>query len=288
MLEALKARGGGAHRSVIGVSRDMMMANEPGMRLLPSLDQALLWERARETVETGRKRTLEVVVGATANPPGAGYPSRSRRRRDRSIPSLGHRSRSRPGRLAVTAKIAKQSVPNPETDARPLIGRSREARHLAQHIEYAAKSKRAALVTGEPGAGKAAAAKSLLTQRFPRSEPVMVNCSDSRVIEQLAVCADPSGPLLITHVELLDTTVAYRLRDVCRRLPELQHCCVFTMNTTPNGPGAGEVPDLPLVDEIGGLTVEVSSLRYRRDDIAPLVEHFGIQNGATSAGHPQP
>jgi hypothetical protein len=109
----------------------------------------------------------------------------------------------------------------------------------------------------------------------------MVNCSDPRAVEQLAVCADPSGPVLITHVELLDTTVAYRLRDALRRLPELQHCCVFTMNTTPNGPGTGEVPDLPLVDELGGLTVEVPSLRYRRDDIAPLVEHFGIQNGAS-------
>lgn len=282
VLEALKARAGGAHRSVVGVSRDMMMANEPGMRLLPCLDQALLWEWARETVETGRERTLEVVVGTECEPVPVqvipvGHDVAAGALIDFGCAAANHGRR----RLAVTAKIAEPKLSNPETDADPLVGHSREARHLAQHIESAAKSMRAALVTGEPGAGKAAAARSLLIQRFPRSEPVMVNCSDPRAVEQLAVCADPSGPVLITHVELLDTTVAYRLRDALRRLPELQHCCVFTMNTPPNRSGAGEVRDLPLVDELGGLTVEVPGLRYRRDDIPPLVGHFGKQNGAS-------
>jgi transcriptional regulator of acetoin/glycerol metabolism len=283
VLEALKMRGGGAHRSVVGLSRTMMMANEPGMRLLSRVDQALLWEGARETVEAGRERSIEVVVGTDNEPVrvqcvpvrdadlvvgalidfGCGDVGNGRRRFEITSPSDG------------SAPSSRKEV------CEPFVGRSREARYLLERIACAAATNSAVLVAGEPGAGKAAVARRILAQRFPRSEPVTVSCSDPDV-ERLAVSAVPDVPVVVEHVELLDNALAYRLRDALRRSPELGHSWVATINVASCAPGSERLAAGPLVDELGGISVEVPSLRYRRDDIAPLVEHFSKRAGKNS------
>jgi transcriptional regulator of acetoin/glycerol metabolism len=281
VLEALKVRGGGAHRRVLGVSRDMIMANEPGTRLLSSLNEALIWEWARETVETGRARTLEVVVSPGCEPVHVDVVPVGDDVTDGALIDFGCASANpRRQKTAIASEVTEPADSERDTGACQLVGHSRQARYLADRITSAARSMRAALITGETGAGKAAAARALLLQRFPQGEPIVVDCWDPKSTERWAASDNLGAPVLFTHVELLDIAQSYRLRDMLRRSPELQRCSAFTLNTV-NG-RAAETSNSPLVEELGGLTVEVPPLRYRRDDIIPFLEYFCAQSGASS------
>jgi transcriptional regulator of acetoin/glycerol metabolism len=283
VLEALKMRGGGAHRSVVGISRNMMIANEPAMRLRPRLDQTLLWERARETVESGRERSLEIAVGADLDPLAVRcVPVYDADVTVGALIDFGCADAS-PRRPALVARNANKLAPLERKPGRDtLVGCSREARHLDERIARAAMSSGAVLVSGEAGAGKAAVARAILALRIPRFEPITVNCSDAQAAERLAISATPDAPVLFAHLELLSTATAYRLRDALRRSPELQRCWVATINTSTSPSGTEPCPQGPLLDEFGGLPVEVPGLRYRRDDIAPLAKHFSQRAGTTA------
>ena len=282
VLEALKIRGGGAHRSVLGISRDVVISNEPGMRLLPRLDQALLLERARKTVETGQERKFEVVLGADTEPvPVNCIPVRDADVTVGALIDFGCiEIGSGRSRLATSRRDKKRpALSAGESAPDPIIGVSREAKYLMGRLAVAARSTGAVLVSGEPGTGKATIANTILLDRFPDREPVVVCCSDPNAVQDLAIRADADVPILLAHVELLNANLAYRLRDTLRRSPELRRCWVATTNITKNAEAAGALIDVPLIDELGGPTLEVPCLRYRRDDIAPLVEHFTRQAG---------
>lgn len=278
LLEALKARSGGAQRCVVGVSRDMMMANEPGMRLLPRLDQAMLWERARETVETGRERTVDILVGADVEPVSVRcVPVRNADVTIGALIDFGT-SESASGRRRPAIGPARGNVGASAPGPDALIGHSREACSLTERIAAAASSAGSVLVSGEPGAGKAAVARSLLRRRFPSEEASVVNCSDPEAVQNFAADMRLNRPVILTHVELLDAGLAYRLRDRVRSSPQAHDFLVATMDTTE----AGKPIELPLISELGSLRLDVPCLRYRREDIAPLAEHFAREAGGGS------
>jgi DNA-binding NtrC family response regulator len=132
------------------------------------------------------------------------------------------------------------------------------------------------LVSGEPGVGKASVARAVLGRRFPGSDVIVVNCSDADAARAFVADAHMEAPVILAHVELLDAELAYRLRDRVRRSQKSHRYLVGTTNTT----NAERPLDLPLVDELGRVRLDVPCLRYRRDDIAPLVEHFARQMGS--------
>lgn len=266
VLEALKVRCGGTHRSVVGVSRALMIANEPGMRLLPRLDQAMLWERARETVETGRERSIELALDAAHEPVSVRcIPVHLD---DRTVGALidfgpGEMMRSRRRTLAVGAWSGSGRPPG------QLLGRSRRARHLGERITTVAGGVGPVLVTGEPGAGKATVAGAILARRFDRTAPTVVHCSNLAAVEAFVASDLQPRPVLLTHIEFLDTEVAHLLREQLRSAPEHVGTIVATMSTS-----APSLRDNPLVDEMGATRVEVPALRFLGEDITPLAEHF--------------
>lgn len=268
VLEALKIRCNGTHRSVVGVSRALMIANEPGMRLLPRLDQVLLWEQARETVETGHEKVVELVVDADHEPiPVRCVPVRLGDLTVGALIDFGPGEMLRSRRRASVTKVWSGSGRPPGQ----LLGRSPGARRLGERIATVAGGLGPVLVTGEPGAGKATVAHEILTRRLEGTTPRVVHCSHPAAVDAL-VRSDPHPqPVLLAHIEFLDTQTAHRLREWLRATPELLGRIAGTMNTSAATP---PTRDNPLVDELGTTHVEVPALRFLGEDITPLAEHF--------------
>lgn len=274
LLAALKARGCGTRRAIVAVSRGLMIANDPGVRLLPRLDQALLLERARETIESGNERVVDVALGTEADPLTV-----------RCIPV--HDAGGAVGALldfgSGDAKANRQkplpASPQRILQARPaqrstdlIACRSPEAHSLQQRIAAAA-TRGSVLVAGEPGSGKTTTARAVLALRFPDSEPTVIDCAARDVTDEFVVHARAGNPVVLSHLELLEAAIAYRLRDQVRRMPELQDSVVATANTSTLMPST----DNPLVDEFSVTRLDVPCLRFRRDDIRPLAEYFAAQ-----------
>lgn len=280
VLEALKRRGRGTSRSVVGVTREIMIANDPGVRLLPRLDQASLWERARETVESGRDRWVSVPLGFD----GASVRVRCTpvRHVDETVGALLDFGRVEPGEPRPSECPGPAHHPTPtELPSRsttsprlPVECPSQEAHALRDRILAAASGSAPVLVSGEPGSGKLTTALEVLAARFPTADPEIVSCSDPRAVARL-IEESPSTPLVLTHIEHLDPRTGYRLRDHLRRSGPAGSTMVVTTNTPSHSPTG----DNPLLDELAGTHVDVPGLRFRRDDIAPLAERFAAASG---------
>ncbi|TGD84343.1 hypothetical protein BayCH28_25895 [Mycolicibacterium sp. CH28] len=262
VLDAIKKLGGMTRRTAIGLSRSLMIANDPGARLLPLLDQAMLWERVHDQTRDGSAATVQTFIGDDPEPVDVRCtPVRYGDETVGVLMDFGSVDVKRVGR--AVSRGTHYATPERSTTS---IGTSREAAVIQSHLATAAVSDTPAVIVGEPGVGKEHAARMLMADRFPGCEVVTVRCSDRDEVATLLAGAEIEAPTALIHIELLSDCDADRLRTLIRRAEHPERL-VATMTVFTDEPAK----DL-LADEF--IRIRIPGLRYRRDDIAPLARQF--------------
>jgi transcriptional regulator of acetoin/glycerol metabolism len=124
------------------------------------------------------------------------------------------------------------------------------------------------MVTGEPGAGKAAVARELYAEA-PAFDAAEATADDARRwCRELDVDVDlgDRGPVLLRHLEVLDATVAAALHSVLER----RHSVRLVATYTPGGPPSGACLER-LVGHFSARSVTLPPLRERPEDIPALL-----------------
>jgi sigma-54 dependent transcriptional regulator, acetoin dehydrogenase operon transcriptional activator AcoR len=265
VMETLKIRAA-AHHRVVGASRTMMMASGPGLRLLQEVDQALLWEVASETIDSGRGQTVELSRSPELDPlTVACSPVDRDGRTIGAILDFGA-SEVKTGRRRLPSRTAVGD------GMKPLTGRSAESRALLRRVDATVSASGPVLVRGEPGAGKAEVAKVVLGRRFPGLTPRTLSCAGLAVESLLSAIRSAQQPVILTHLETAKEDIALRLRDTLRDVGGPLTHIAATINTSRQVSADSAVT--ALTDALIDARIEVPPLRFRREDIVPMTEHF--------------
>jgi len=262
VLQELKVRARGNDRMVVGVSQDMLIANEPGVRVLHLIDEGILLESAREAITSAREATVEltldadpVTVRCTPVLNGA-----------RAVGAVLEFGGVRPMRSMPRPAVTSTTKPVVAEEGR-LVGRSRVTCALRDQISALAVSGDTPVLCGEAGSGKTHVALLLLDHRVPGVTPRIVECASPESVEEFVAGSVLAAPVVLAHLDQLDTTAAYRLRDAVRRLSITPGWIVATADAGTSWPASRVLDFL-------GARVEVPALRSRREDIGPLATHF--------------
>ncbi|MFE2431553.1 helix-turn-helix domain-containing protein [Streptomyces sp. NPDC059373] len=173
--------------------------------------------------------------------------------------------------IGVTAVFSGAGGAAPHDHADPpmlpgLAGSSLPWRSALTRLAALAAAPGPLMVTGEPGAGKAAVARGLYAEA-PAFDAAEATADDARRWCR-DLDADPGdrGPVLLRHLEVLDATVAAALHSVLERRPSLRLVATYT----PGDPPPGACLER-LVGHFSARSVTLPPLRERPEDIPALL-----------------
>ena len=174
-----------------------------------------------------------------------------------------------------------------------LAGRSAAMARIRDQVFRAAHSTNPVLVLGEPGTGRQLVARAI-HYASPRAEGAFVPVACGRIPahrferEVLGasglLAAAGRGTLFLADVHLLDPDSQGRL---ARALTEVRECRVMASGPTDlaaRGTAGRFRPEL--LARLEATRIDVPALRDRREDVAPLAEHFLARAVAPGAGAP--
>jgi transcriptional regulator of acetoin/glycerol metabolism len=265
-------------RPIAVVGHEVLLAGPQVNRMLRSIDQATIWHRIREEVSDGQHGEHIIVVQSQDNPA-----------------SLACTPVRLDGKLI--GALVEVIMPGAEPPAirvspghgRPKTWQAAEDRLPGGSPAWQAVIRQAAelragdvplLLTGEAGTGKLELARTM----FADSPAVIIDCFT-------APADDPSWPLRITgslpsggvlilrHIDVLSPAVA-RALSACLDDITLRHPSVRICGTAlPAGHSVRDDSQQRLQDQLGVVTIELPSLRDRREDIPLLVRYFNQRYG---------
>ena len=209
------------------------------------------------------------------------------------------------------------SAPKPRTHA--LIGRSQALKVVHQEVEYAARSDAKVLITGASGVGKEVVAHLIHTRSRRRHAPMLtINCAampdtlleselfghargsftdayrDKRGLFEAAnggtVFLDEVGEMSLRMQALLlrflETGEIQRVGDERNRVNANVRVVAATNRRLPERIASGDFRE-DLYYRLNVIHITIPPLRERRDDVAPLLEHF-LRQFAVEHGVPLP
>ncbi|WP_350246583.1 helix-turn-helix domain-containing protein [Rhodococcus sp. D-6] len=255
LFEAFLADNRDSRHAVICLDEQTIISNAAAARILGPSDQAILWEHAARSLQSGAGAVVEktvsladgaavgvdvlpvtdgpTTVGALLRLKLASHPSRSGRSQE-PAPKLGD-----------------------------LVGNSPAWRALCHAV--ADSNPQALLLTGEPGVGKFAVARALADESETAIVDALTRSTETdwgtRVTD--AVDRDP-GLLILRHVEALDPDDLRATANAVARARARQIRVVATTNAT--------AANFPQLVEWFDRTVEVPSLADRAGDLPLLLD----------------
>lgn len=150
---------------------------------------------------------------------------------------------------------------------RTLIGESLALRRALDVAQTAVRRKLPAYIVGEPGTGKQLLADSIAAQMALRS--TKLDCADEVGADQLGhdleQALDKGSAVVLCHADKLAAGARTSVLDVLNHRESA--AVVITI-------GSVDADTLELTRALGGMEIEMPTLRYRRDDIPALVNHF--------------
>ena len=209
------------------------------------------------------------------------------------------------------------SAPQPRTQV--LIGRSQALKVVHQEVEYAARSDAKVLITGASGVGKEVVAHLIHTRSRRRHAPMLtINCAampdtlleselfghargsftdayrDKRGLFEAAnggtVFLDEVGEMSLRMQALLlrflETGEIQRVGDERNRVNANVRVVAATNRRLPERIQSGDFRE-DLYYRLNVIHITIPPLRERRDDVAPLLEHF-LRLFAVEHGVPLP
>ncbi len=214
---------------------------------------------------------------------------------------------------------APRDIPAPQPRQQVLIGRSQALKVVHQEIEYAARSDAKVLVTGASGVGKEVVAHLIHTRSRRRHAPMLtINCAampdslleselfghargsftdayrDKRGLFEAAnggtVFLDEVGEMSLRMQALLlrflETGEIQRVGDERNRANVNVRVVAATNRRLPERIQSGDFRE-DLYYRLNVIHITIPPLRERRDDVAPLLEHF-LRQFAVEHGVPLP
>ena len=214
---------------------------------------------------------------------------------------------------------APRDIPAPQPRQQVLIGRSQALKVVHQEIEYAARSDAKVLVTGASGVGKDVVAHLIHTRSRRRHAPMLtINCAampdslleselfghargsftdayrDKRGLFEAAnggtVFLDEVGEMSLRMQALLlrflETGEIQRVGDERNRVNANVRVVAATNRRLPERIQSGDFRE-DLYYRLNVIHITIPPLRERRDDVAPLLEHF-LRQFAVEHGVPLP
>jgi DNA-binding NtrC family response regulator len=214
---------------------------------------------------------------------------------------------------------ATHEMPAPQPRTQALIGRSQALKVVHQEVEYAARSDAKVLITGASGVGKEVVAHLIHTRSRRRHAPMLtINCAampdtlleselfghargsftdayrDKRGLFEAAnggtVFLDEVGEMSLRMQALLlrflETGEIQRVGDDRHRASANVRVVAATNRRLPERIQSGDFRE-DLYYRLNVIHITIPPLRQRRDDVAPLLDHFLRQFGAEH-GVPMP
>ncbi len=214
---------------------------------------------------------------------------------------------------------APRDILAPQPRQQILIGRSQALKVVHQEIEYAARSDAKVLVTGASGVGKEVVAHLIHTRSRRRHAPMLtINCAampdtlleselfghargsftdayrDKRGLFEAAnggtVFLDEVGEMSLRMQALLlrflETGEIQRVGDERNRVNANVRVVAATNRRLPERIQSGDFRE-DLYYRLNVIHITIPPLRERRDDVAPLLEHF-LRQFASEHGVPLP
>jgi sigma-54 dependent transcriptional regulator, acetoin dehydrogenase operon transcriptional activator AcoR len=271
--------------ALVAVNEQMMISNAAAARLLDNADQVVLWEEAASAMSDRGEHERELMlrnghrVRARFRPVMAG---------DRSLGAIVEMEplaeavarRRRRARERIGADQATTS----------LVGHSVCWTHVVETARRLSTTKVPILILGEAGAGKLAVAR-LLHDMAGGKGPFsvldgaleIVQGSTAWLAELGRRLADPSGTLVITHLQSLESRTAQAACALLDAASGQEWPRLIGTLTCDEAviPAYG-----PLGDRLAAATIEVPALRQRPEDIADLVAHFAHRQTSDHAAVP--
>jgi transcriptional regulator of acetoin/glycerol metabolism len=269
-------------RPVVALNPHTVIANAAAARLLEPSDHALLWNHGATAIEAGSPitRAFRLAQGALAavrcidfsqGDPEHGVVLEI----DLERPQGGSTSRPRAGRPGRRPPDA-------------LPGRSVSWRQTWTAVIDHAALRLPLLLTGEPGAGKLALARAAHEDvgdhgPFTVVDAIMARVDgDAQWLGQVrARLGDPTGTLVLRHIEALDVSTAHALGGLLEAVSgEATPWLVATISTSRDGETG---TDVSLADQFPA-DIRVPPLRERPEDLSDIVPALILRH----AGDPGP
>lgn len=260
MLDAFLAARRGGKSAVLGISDDLVMADDQAVRLLTAADQVILKAKAEELMSLPPDSVIEMSLSA----------GRWAQVRCTPVSAAG-----RP--IGIVMKVAPRNLLERSSAAqcpRPVtlpgtVGTSELWKAACAETREAAHSSTPLLLVGEPNTGKLTLARGAHQDRWPGSRFVVIDCADQPADWQgglEAALEQPASTVVLRHLEMLTATCA---DAVMRRLEPLSR-------TTPWPWVVGTVRAATVTSSNSLLrffasSVTVPALRHRAEDLHQLV-----------------
>jgi transcriptional regulator of acetoin/glycerol metabolism len=265
-------------RAIAVVGDEVLLAGPQVTRMLRSFDQATIWHRIREEVGDGQRGDQLIVVPAQDAPVSlACTPVRLDGKLIGALVEVVMPGAEPP--LLRGGHVQDRARDWPEVRER-LAGGSPAWRAVIRKAAGLRAGHVPLLLTGEAGTGKLELARTMFAAR-----PAVIADCFTAPVDDLAWSArvtaglEPGGVLIVRHIDALSPAVARalsaRLDDIAELLPSVQVCGTAQLAAGP----VTEDSQQRLHDQIGVVTIELPSLRDRRDDIPLLIRHFNKRYG---------
>ncbi|MGQ0842764.1 MAG: sigma-54-dependent Fis family transcriptional regulator [Sporichthyaceae bacterium] len=261
ILQNFSSAARNSSRPVMALNQDMILTNPAAARMLPELNQELLWDLAARVMHADRP-LVQVLTHEEES-------------------TVAHCTPVRDGAeiVGVTIELKRDSAPRTDsrtgsravspvpTDLPGLVGRSPAWRGVCQKVRTATLPGRPLVLTGEPGVGKLAVAQAWLSLR---------GVSDALVLDAAAgeIGDVPPGvsAVVLAHAERLASAAVYPLSTALAEVPLV----AITVTTGAEAlAGSAEA----LLERVGGTRVDITPLRSRREDVLDLAVALGAHAG---------
>lgn len=266
-------------RSVVVLGERLELSTPPAARILDVDDRTLLWEHASEIIDgpgpvqqtltlTGGRELNAIFTPIECDGRRAGVAVEIATDEDRvDVPIIPPARRRQGG-------DATRHISEPY-----FLGRSTSTRFLREQAAALREELMPILVTGEPGVGKLALAKTLAGDGMDcvlfDAARTSVEGEETLLRAVAGVAESPAKTLIVRRVGCLSAEALQVLSALAHSAEENGSRLVATATTSGASDDIGRAESL-------GLRIDISPLRERADDIVDLVPHLVKRRGATA------
>ncbi|GAA3826972.1 MULTISPECIES: sigma-54-dependent Fis family transcriptional regulator [Amycolatopsis] len=266
LFEAYTTYNRDVRHPIVALDMTTVITNAAAARLLGGVDQTLLWEHARRSLRERRSGPTSLTLPNGEVLSVDCCPLSGQDTDAGAILFLRKAS-------ATRRKTEARALPQPSVLLPGLVGRSEKWRALCRQAHRLRNGTSPVLVVGEPGSGRLAVAEALQDAQTVRVVDAVdaAALGDGRWVQHLHVqLEDPTGVLVIRHVDSLEPSTAVATLAALRRTPPGR-----LLATAQRRSGEPAVHNA-LLDHFESV-LEVPPLRERLDDFPGLLARFSEQ-----------